>query len=95
MENTQKTTVKDVLEDVRNVLNNICVPMNKMEDIGQPIRRAISGLDVCLDAMRRAEEEIARKKAEEEENISLDIGDAEGDDLQIVAKVEPMEEEQT
>lgn len=61
-----KMTVKDVLKDVMDTLNNISIPMSQLDDIGMPIARAINGIKACVDAMEKAEAEEAMKNAAEE-----------------------------
>lgn len=61
-----KMTVKDVLKDVMDTLNNISIPMSQIDDIGMPIARAINGIKICVEAMEKAETEEAMKNATEE-----------------------------
>ena len=62
MEN--QTTVKDVLTDVVRILNEINVPVNKINEIGLPIARAIQGINICLDAFNRQEQEAHEPEIE-------------------------------
>lgn len=49
MEETK--SVKEVLEDVVNMLSGIKVPMSEIDAIGLPIARSINGIKACLNAM--------------------------------------------
>ena len=60
MEN--QTTVKDILTDVNKLLNGINIPVAMVESIGIPVARAISGIQICIDAFDRKEQ------AEQEEH---------------------------
>lgn len=62
MEN--QTTVKDVLTDVVSTLNEINVPMSKLNEIGLPIARAIQGINICLDAFNRQEAQQQKPEIE-------------------------------
>lgn len=74
-------TVKDVLKDVMDTLNNISIQggldfATMVATVGMPIARAIGGIKACVDAMEKAEAEEAAKKiadgkpAEEEGSVS-------------------------
>lgn len=49
MEETK--SVKEVLEDVVNMLSGIKVPMSEIDAIGIPIARSINGIKACINAM--------------------------------------------
>lgn len=67
METTQKTmTVEEILVDVRKMLGDIEVPASKIEQIGIPIAKAINGIQVCIDAIKRANAEKAQQEAKPE-----------------------------
>lgn len=69
---TNKKTVKEVLEDVVDALNGIKISVKEMDEIGTPIRFALNGLNVCIDAINRAEAEILNKTDEvAEDNFEL------------------------
>lgn len=61
MEN--QTTVKDILTDVNKLLNGINIPVAMVESIGIPVARAISGIQICIDAFDRKEQ--AEKEEQE------------------------------
>ena len=47
-------TLQEVLEQVRDNLGRIRVPVAMIEEIGAPIASAMASLDSCLEAIRRA-----------------------------------------
>ena len=59
MEN--QTTVRQVVEDVIDILNSISIPVALFESIGTPIKKSISGLQLCIDAWDK-EEKAANKE---------------------------------
>lgn len=61
MEN--QVTIKDVLIDVNAVLNGINIPASLIESIGIPVARAINGIQVCIDAINKNEQEQAATEA--------------------------------
>ena len=68
MEN--QTTVKDILIDVTKLLNEINIPISLVENIGIPVARAISGIQMCLDAFERnSANQAAQDDGFEIENI--------------------------
>lgn len=69
-----QTTVKDILIDVRNILNGISVPIAQVEGIGIPVARAINGLNICIGAFEQQEKEQAQKEQHEPEIEILDVG---------------------
>ena len=72
MEN--QTTVKDVLTDVVRTLNEINVPVSKINEIGIPIAMAIHGIELCLDAFRQSEE--AQQHELQAEIVKVDESDS-------------------
>lgn len=69
METNERTvTVEDVLADVRRILGDIDVPVQKLEQIGMPISKAINGIDLCLEAFQREREASAK-----EEPVDIDV----------------------
>ena len=72
MEN--KTTVKDVLIDVSNLLNNIKVPMSMINEIGLPIAQALQGINACLGAFEVQE---AQQAAEEDKPVEPEVTEEE------------------
>lgn len=58
-------TVKDVLKDVIETLNNISVPMSQINDIGLPIAKSINNIKACVEAMESAEKDQAEKETAE------------------------------
>ena len=72
MEN--QVTVKDVLNDVNKILNNINVPVSMVETIGIPIARAVSGINMCLNAFSQQE---AQQAAEEDKPAELEVTEEE------------------
>lgn len=72
METTERTmTIKEILIDVCRMLGNIDVPATKIEQIGIPIARSINGIQVCIDAMDRADSE-AKMRTEENKTENAD-----------------------
>lgn len=69
-----QTTVKDILIDVRNILNGINLPISQVESIGIPVARAISGLNLCIGAFENQEKEQAQKKQHEPEIEVVETG---------------------
>ena len=65
---TKTMTVKDILEDVYNTLKGIKVTIDEMDEIGIPLRRGLSGIKICVDALNRAAEESASKETAEQES---------------------------
>ena len=59
-----KLTVKDVLKDVLNLLNDVKVPISEIETIGIPVGRAINGIKICIEAFERDDLEKAKQEAE-------------------------------
>ena len=55
-------TALEVLREVNGILNNISIPMSHLNDIGMPVAQAITGIQMCIDAMAKSEE--AKKQAE-------------------------------
>ncbi len=74
MENNQMT-VKEVLIDVNRVLAGIKIPVTEVENIGIPVSRAISGIQLCINAFMK--EEMAQKETEKDQAASKD------DDIEI------------
>ena len=64
-----KMTAKDILKDVLNILSGIKVPMTEIETIGIPVGRAINGIQICVGAMERAEQEEAQKRQEKSDAV--------------------------
>ena len=61
----KQMTVKEVLEMVVKNLGDIHVPVREAETIGKQIAQEILNLNVCIDAMNKAQEEEAEEpKAE-------------------------------
>ena len=83
---TKQTTVKDILNDVINILNGIKIPMNELEEIGLPVGRAINGIKLCVEAYEKAEEEEAAKKAAASEQTD------DGQTLELVVDGNQVEE---
>lgn len=63
MEKTK--TVREVLEEVVEMLNEIKVPMSEIDAIGIPIARSINGINACLGAMATNEQRPAEEVMEE------------------------------
>lgn len=57
----KELTVKDVLVDVIGVLGKISIPMDHFDEIGIPVKRAIDGLNMCVEAINNSE-----RKADDE-----------------------------
>lgn len=76
--NTQKTTVMDVLVDVCQMLKDIKIPISEVEGIGIPVARAINGIQLCIETFK-IEAEKQQKPAEENgDNVTvLPTGDQE------------------
>jgi hypothetical protein len=55
MENT-KITIQDMIQSIRDELNEIVVPVKYADSISRPLCRAVAGLEACLAAMEAAEE---------------------------------------
>lgn len=47
----ESKTIREVLEDVLKILNDIKVPMSEIDNIGIPVARSINGIKACLEAM--------------------------------------------
>ena len=60
MEGTK--SVKEVLVEIVEILGNISVQAKQLNEIGMPIGKAINGLNVCIDAINRAEAEQAKQE---------------------------------
>lgn len=56
----KEMTMKDILKDVLKMLNDIKIPMSEIETIGIPVGRAINGIQICVDAIEKAEQEEAQ-----------------------------------
>lgn len=67
--NERQMTVRDVLLEVQHQLNELKIPVAEVETIGIVVARAISGIQVCIEAMDRADAE----QAEQKEPIQLEI----------------------
>lgn len=68
MEN--QTTVKDILIDVNKMLSEISIPVSMIENIGIPVARAISGIQLCIDAFEQ-------QKKEQDDELKMEIVDVE------------------
>ena len=61
----EQKTVKDVLTDVNQILNELNIPAKLVESLGIPIARCINGIQMCIDAIAREEQEQAAKAQEQ------------------------------
>lgn len=70
MEN--KITVKDVLNKVVKILNDINIPVSQVNSIGIPVSKAVEGINMCLEAFEKQEaaqlEELDKEAEEVPEN---------------------------
>ena len=62
----QKITLKDALGIVVRQLENIKVPIAFYDEIGTPIRQAVSNLKICLNAQMEAPAEPEEEPVSEE-----------------------------
>lgn len=67
----KEMTMKDILKDVLKMLNDIKIPMSEIETIGIPVGRAINGIQICVNAIEKAEQEEAQKAQEAQPVIEL------------------------
>ena len=65
---TKELTVKELLVQVRDNLNEIRIPASELQNIGLPIAQAINGLTACIDAINNAE---AKPKQDDIPEIEL------------------------
>lgn len=77
MEN--QTTVKDILIDVNKLLNGINIPVAMVESIGIPVARAISGIQLCIDAFDRQEQAEQEKQEPVLEIVKDETAEGESD----------------
>ena len=77
----ERMTIDQVLEVTIGILEDIDVPMKKLNEIGVPIQRAIGNLQLCIQAVqdsRKPKEEPAPfDKPDEEECEEIEINPAE------------------
>lgn len=96
MEN--QVTVKDILIDVKNILNNISIPASILTEESVPVIKAykvpidhaVYGLDVCIKAIERSEKELEEKRKKEQDESSED-----GPEIEVVEVGEISEAEDT
>ena len=69
--NATPMTIKDVLTDIRNQLNEIKIPVSQIENIGIPVARAINGIQLCIDTFQQAESGQGQEPKEDEPEIEL------------------------
>ncbi len=62
-------TTKEILTDIVRILGNIDVPVSRIEQIGIPIARCINGVQVCIEAITREEEEEPKITLEKVDSI--------------------------
>lgn len=62
----KELTIKDVLVDVMGILGKVKVSIEQLEEIGMPIRRAISGIRICVDSIEKAEANAGMETQEED-----------------------------
>jgi len=73
MENqANQMTAIEVLRITVEQLGMIPVTVSQMEQIGDPILRAIGNINACIEAMERADAEHEKKKQEEAEDAEAD-----------------------
>lgn len=67
METKEKYTVKEVIEITIDLLKGIRFTAEQIDDIGNPIRNAISNLYLCVNAMAQKQEQESQPEMEEDE----------------------------
>ena len=93
-----QTTVKDILIEVKSILNNISIPASILTEESipvvnaykSPIDQAVYGLEVCIKAIERGEKELEEKREKEQDESSED-----GPEIEVVEVGEISEAEDT
>lgn len=67
MEIKEKYTVKEVIEITIDLLKGIRFTAEQIDEIGNPIRNAISNLYMCVNAMAQKPEQESQPEPEEDE----------------------------
>ena len=70
-------TVKEIVESVITDLGSINLPVSMLDSVGAPIKHAILGLQLCVQAW---DEEAARKAEqaqEDDDDVKLEVVSAE------------------
>ena len=77
-------TIKEVLQEVYNLLGSAKPRMSDFDTVGVPVARAMAGIKLCVDTLEKAEHEQAKQNAEsgeEDDDFNLELvedGEAEG-----------------
>lgn len=70
-------TVKEIVETVIEDLYSIKLPVSQLDSVGMPIKHAIQGLQLCVQAWNEEEVKQAAQAQEDDDDVKLEVVPAE------------------